>query len=139
METQYIYIHHIKNSAGFARKITKSNVNPEDLFVSFDVKNQFIQLAGNRGVLSLSVLSASSYCPLIWRASLVGIVKLLTVCLSSTYFQFANSCEQTSGTDMGSPLSPVIANLYMYMEHFKQITCLRIDHLQTQDWLRYVA
>ena len=40
------------------------------------------------------------------------------ICLRSTYFVFQGQYyEQTEGAAMGSPLSPIIANIYM--EHFE--------------------
>ena len=38
----------------------------------------------------------------------------IKLCLKSTYFQFQDTFfEQLEGAAMGSPLSPVVANLYM--------------------------
>ena len=42
------------------------------------------------------------------------ITSLLEFCLRSTYFTFQNKhYEQIEGTAMGSPISPIAANLYM--------------------------
>jgi len=46
-------------------------------------------------------------------------ITLIEHCLTITYFSYNNQFyEQTSGTAMGSPISPVIA--YIFMEHFKK-------------------
>ena len=46
------------------------------------------------------------------------IIRLLEFCLRSTYFVFQGQYyEQTEGAAMGSPLSPIVANIYM--EHFE--------------------
>ena len=50
-----------------------------------------------------------------------GVVRLVEICLRSTSFQSNNIYyEQLEGTAMGSPLSPVVANLYM--EFFEKLT-----------------
>ena len=45
-------------------------------------------------------------------------MELLAFCLHNTYFSFQNIFyEQVEGAAMDSPLSPIVANLYM--EHFE--------------------
>ena len=40
--------------------------------------------------------------------------ELLGFCLHNTYFSFQNKCyEQVEGVPMGSPVSPIVANLYV--------------------------
>ena len=54
--------------------------------------------------------------------SIKHIIKLLDFCLRSTYFVFQGQYyEQVEGAAMGSPLSPIVANIYIYiyMEHFE--------------------
>lgn len=64
------------------------------------------------------------------------ICHLVELCLSSTYFQFqSNLYEQVEGAPMGSPLSPVLADIYM--EHFEQLVHVSSPHLPSL-WLRYV-
>ena len=46
--------------------------------------------------------------------SVQSIIELLLFSLHNTYFSFQNKfCEQVEGVAMGSPLSPIVANLYM--------------------------
>ena len=46
------------------------------------------------------------------------IILLVEFCLKSTYFSFQDQFyEQVEGAAMGSPVSPIVANLYMeYLE-----------------------
>ena len=50
--------------------------------------------------------------------SVQNIIEPLGFCLHNEYFSFQNKFyEQVEGAAMGSPVSPIVANLYM--EHFK--------------------
>ena len=62
--------------------------------------------------------------------------RLTSFCLKSTYFRFKDSFyEQRDGAAMGSPLSPVVANLYM--EAFEK-RALSSSTLIPKLWLRCV-
>ena len=58
------------------------------------------------------------------------------MCLKSTYFQYQDSYyEQIEGAAMGSPLSPIVANIYM--EYFEEMA-LESAQLRPKVWKRYV-
>ena len=62
--------------------------------------------------------------------------KCLEICLRSTYFCFKDTFyEQREGTVMGSPVSGVVANLYM--EHFEHLA-LESAPAWLEIWKRYV-
>ena len=64
------------------------------------------------------------------------IIRLLEFCLRSTYFIFQGQhFEQVEGAAMGSPLSPIVANLYM--EHFEARALETTPHLPSL-WKRFV-
>ena len=61
---------------------------------------------------------------------------LAEVCLRSTFFSFQGEFyEQTIGVAMGSPLSPIVANLFM--EKFEK-EALESYPLKPTRWKRYV-
>ena len=67
--------------------------------------------------------------------SVQNIIELLGLCLHNTYFSFQNKfCEQVERAAMGSPVSPIVANLYK--KHFE-----KKPHSITSTprlWMRYV-
>ena len=63
------------------------------------------------------------------------IADLLTFVLRSTYFQYNGSIfEQREGSNMGSPVTAVIANLYM--ESFQQQTIICTSSYKPRIWKR---
>ena len=63
-------------------------------------------------------------------------MEMLTFCVETTYFGVGSDIyRQEEGLAMGSPLSPVLANIYM--EYFEEMT-LRSTSLKPSLWLRYV-
>ena len=62
--------------------------------------------------------------------------KLDKVCPNSTYFSFrGNIYEQIEGIAMGSPLSPIVANIYM---DFFEKEALQSFPLQPKWWIRFI-
>ena len=69
--------------------------------------------------------------------SVQGIMALLEVCLKSTYFTFrGNFFHLTEGIAMGSPVSSVLANLFM--EDFEERAMAEAGNLRPSSWDRYV-
>ncbi|XP_018367903.1 PREDICTED: uncharacterized protein LOC108764261 [Trachymyrmex cornetzi] len=117
---------HITNSTDFIQKIQKIRLRPIDLLVSFDVESLFTQVPIKD---TLNIIKASHEVPL-------DLIPLIEHCLTSTYFSYNNQFyEQTSGAVMGSPISPVIVNIFM--EHFEK-EALRKTSKKPEVWFRYV-
>ena len=68
--------------------------------------------------------------------SIHNIVTLLGFCLKSTFFTFQGKYyEQVHGAAMGSPISPLLANLFM--ENFKA-RAISTGPSPSRIWLRYM-
>ena len=64
------------------------------------------------------------------------ITELLDVCLRSTYFSYQDTFyEQREGAAMGSPVSAVVANLYM--EFFEDLA-IESSPVKPRMWSRYM-
>ena len=65
-------------------------------------------------------------------------IQLIRLCVDATIFSFEDRVyTQKSGVAMGSPLSPILANIYM--EYFESVLLITIpEHLRPSLWVRYV-
>ena len=82
--------------------------------VSFDVVSLFTKVSTGDALRDIEDLLAEDG-TLRDRTILLptDIVSLTGLCLNTTYFHFGgNFYEQVEGAAMGSPLSPVVANIY---------------------------
>ena len=105
----------IKNSAEFANRIRKEPVTDGDMMVSFDVVSLFTRVPVDDALRPYQ-FSSPRTTPLHERTTINAddICSLTELCLRTTYFQFEDQFfEQIDGAAMGSPLSPIVANLYM--------------------------
>ena len=128
--------HHVSNSSQFVEIIRNLTLQPSDILVNFDVVSLFTTVPTTETCLvkerleqDLSLDDRTSLSP-------EQIHNLLLACVSSSCFQFQGKFyEQTAGTSIGSPLSPILADIFM--EEFKTSSLSTAD-LQPSLWLRYV-
>ena len=129
--------HHVLNSSSFIQEIKDLRLDPNDVLISFDVVSLFTNVPVDEtcNIIKQKLLDDISLHERT-QLSVDEIIDLLKLCLSNTCFQWRDSFyEQTSGAAMGSPLSPVLANIFM--EHFEQIALANSTYVPKL-WKRFV-
>ena len=104
--------------------------------VSFDVVSLFTRVPVDDALRSISILSKDNPLYECTTIDADDICSLTELCLCTAYFQFEDGFfEQIDGAATGSPLSPIVANLYM--ETFEK-TALTTALAAPRLWTRYV-
>ena len=107
--------HHLKNTKDFIEQIKDVKLLQDETIISYDIKTLFTSVP-LQPVINIikNKLENDKDLKLRTSMSIEHITSLLEYCLKSTYFVFRGQYyEQLEGAAMGSPLSPIIANLYM--------------------------
>ncbi|GJQ67890.1 hypothetical protein Trydic_g16650 [Trypoxylus dichotomus] len=94
-------------STHFIEILQQHEITKEDLLVPFDVESLFTNVPVEE---TLEIIKQQ----LIPKGLQPNLINLARLCLTSTYFLWNGVFyEQASGAAMGSPLSPVVANIFM--------------------------
>ena len=107
--------HHVMNNKDFLENIKDIKLQPDECMMSFDVSALFTSIPIDPAVDTIRKQLEEDQ-DLKNRTSMTvdHIISLLEFCLKNTYFSFqGRNCEQTEGAAMGSPISPLVANIYM--------------------------
>ena len=116
--------HYIKNTADFVQQLKGITLKANESIVSYDVSALFtsvpidptINIIGRKLELDQELHLRTSM-------NVVQSISLLEFCLKTTYVQFQGRFfEQLQGPAMGSPISPIVANLYMEAFETKAIS-----------------
>ena len=128
---------HVKNSEEFVKEIRGIQIDDETTMVSFDVISLFTKVPLQEAMIHISDLLHADETLEEWTTIPPDVIcNLIKICLTTTYFMFEDEFyEQVEGVAMGSPLSPVVANIYM--EKFEEYA-LRSADLKPRMWRRYV-
>ena len=111
--------HHINSTQDFVEQAKQFKLEPGECLSSYDVSALFTSVPIDPALKIIKDLLDKDTTLKERTVMEVGdIILLLEFCLKNTYFSFQSQfCEQVEGAAMGSPVSPIVANLYMeYLE-----------------------
>ena len=107
--------HHIKSTQDFVEQVRHIPLVPGECLSSYDVSALFTSVPINPALKVIKGLLEKDHT--LKDRSVMGvndIFLLLEFCLKNTYLSFQGQFfEQVEGVAMGSPVSPIVANLYM--------------------------
>ena len=107
--------HHIHNNQDFIQHLKGITLGPDEAMVSYDVRALFTSVPIQPALEVIEkLLKEDQDVQKRTTMSKKCIMDLLEFCLRSTYFTHRGKFyEQVEGAAMGSPISPIVANLFM--------------------------
>ena len=127
----------VRNTKDFIHSIQDLRLQDDECMVSYDVEALFTSVPVKPAIAIIQKkLEADKDLHLRTTMSPKQIVSLLEFCLTNTYFTYQGKLyEQTDGTAMGSPISPIVANLFM---EDLEIKALATSPHKPSLWKRFV-
>ena len=106
--------YHVHNNHDLLEDLKSLKLGKDKCLISFDMKALFTSVPIQSAIQIIKKLLEDQDLKQRTSMSVDHIVCLLEYCLRSTYFTFKGRFyEQQEGAAMGSPISPIVANLYM--------------------------
>ena len=129
--------HHIQITSVFVNKAKGITLQLGECLTSYDVTSLFTSVPIDPALNIINdLLEKDEKLNDRTALSVQNISELLGFCWHNTYFSFQNKFyEQVEGAAMVSPISPIIANLYM--EHFERKALWSASH-PPRYWFRFV-
>ena len=107
--------HHVQNNQDFMDSIRDIKIKPEECITSYDVSALFTSIPIEPAINIIEQqLKEDKDLHSRTNMKIHHITSLLRFCLNNSYFSFQGRFyQQTEGAAMGSPISPIVANLFM--------------------------
>ena len=129
--------HALKNSGHLVSSMKNCVLQEDDILLSCDVTQLFTKVPVDKSLdLIYAKLNTDETLKERTLMTPTQVRDLLAICLKTTYFVFQGVIyTQVEGAAMGSPVSPIVANLYM--EWFEEHAILTFQY-EITIWKRYV-
>ena len=107
--------HHLKNTQHFIQQLQGKKLETGEIITSYDVKALFTSVPVQPAIQIVKQrLQLDTTHPQRTSMSIAQITSQLEFCLTHTYILFQGKYyQQAQGAAMGSPISPLIANIFM--------------------------
>ena len=127
----------VTNSTDFTKKLINTTIDDDEITISFDVVSLFTAIPVDRASERIrNKLKQDNTLRQRSKLSIDDIIKLLRFTLSNSYFTFNNETyKQIHGCAMGSPVSPIVANLCM--EEIEELAFCQTD-TPPKKWFRFM-
>ena len=114
---------YIKNSEHLVKLLKEINLEEDDVFVSYGVTALFTSVLCDEVVdIAVDRAKKDPECYNRTKLTLEEMGELLTFCLNTTYFKYQGEFyQQVFSAAMGSPISLIIANMFMEMFKIKAL------------------